>query len=54
MPFGDTPELRAHPALKGVSLPERLGAPGAPGVLVTRGGLVFVGGGDIAFNGPPN
>ena len=33
-------------AAQGRSLPERLGTAGQPGVLVTRGGLVFVGGGD--------
>ena len=47
---GDTPFLREHPALKDVALPARLGASGAPGAIVTAGGLVFVGGGDIAFN----
>ena len=46
VPFGDLPSLRQHPALKGVALPDRLGAPGAPGAIVTAGGLVFVGGGD--------
>ena len=46
VPFGDLPSLRQHPALKGVALPERLGAPGAPGAIVTAGGLLFVGGGD--------
>jgi quinoprotein glucose dehydrogenase len=50
VPIGDTPALRSHPALKGVSLPARLGASGAPGAIVTAGGLVFVGGGDVAFN----
>ena len=50
IPFGDNPQLRAHPALAGVALPESLGTPGAPGVLVTRGGLVFVGGSDLAFH----
>jgi quinoprotein glucose dehydrogenase len=50
VPFGDNPQLRAHPALKGVTLPESLGIPGAPGVLATRGGLVFVGGSDFAFH----
>ncbi|HVG87271.1 MAG TPA: PQQ-binding-like beta-propeller repeat protein, partial [Vicinamibacterales bacterium] len=50
VPFGDSPQLRTHPALKGVSLPESLGTPGAPGVLVTRGGLVFAGGTDLAFH----
>jgi len=50
VPLGDTPSLRAHPALKDVVLPARLGAAGAPGAIVTAGGLVFVGGGDIALN----
>jgi quinoprotein glucose dehydrogenase len=50
VPFGDLPSLRQHPALKGVALPERLGAPGAPGAIVTAGGLVFVGGGDGALH----
>ena len=48
--IGDMPSLRRHPALEGVPLPERLGAPGAPGAIVTAGGLVFVGGGDAALN----
>jgi quinoprotein glucose dehydrogenase len=42
-------ELRKHPALQNVKLPERLGTPGTPGSIVTGGGLVFVGGGDEAF-----
>ncbi len=50
VPFGDSPQLRQHPALKGVPLPESLGAPGAPGAIVTAGGLVFVGGGDGALH----
>jgi quinoprotein glucose dehydrogenase len=50
VPFGDLPSLRQHPALKGVALPESLGAPGAPGVIVTAGGLVFAGGGDAALH----
>src|SRR5262249_154837 len=50
VPFGDTPSLRRHPALKGVDLPATLGVAGAPGVLATAGGLVFAGGGDIAFH----
>jgi quinoprotein glucose dehydrogenase len=50
VPFGDMPSLRRHPALKDVKLPDVLGAPGAPGVLGTAGGLVFVGGGDTAFH----
>jgi quinoprotein glucose dehydrogenase len=48
--LGDTPSLRAHPALKDVPLPAKLGASGAPGAIVTAGGLVFVGGGDVALN----
>ncbi len=31
-------------------LPEKLGAQGPPGAIVTKGGLVFVGGGDFAFH----
>jgi len=50
VPFGDTPGLRRHPALKDVKLPETLGVAGAPGVLATGGGLVFAGGGDLAFH----
>ena len=49
-PFGDDKRLRAHPALKGVALPARLGAPGVQGAIVTKGGLLFVGGGDAAFH----
>ncbi len=50
VPFGDTPSLRAHPALKGVALPAVLGVAGAPGVLATASGLIFAGGGDQAFH----
>jgi quinoprotein glucose dehydrogenase len=49
VPFGDMPELRQHPALKNVTLPERLGAPGPAGAIVTKGGLIFIGGGDTAL-----
>jgi quinoprotein glucose dehydrogenase len=48
--LGDTPSLRAHPALKDVALPAKLGAGGAPGAIVTAAGIVFVGGGDEALN----
>jgi quinoprotein glucose dehydrogenase len=48
VPFGDDARLRANPALAGVQLPERLGAAGAMGAIVTKGGLVIVGGGDTA------
>jgi quinoprotein glucose dehydrogenase len=50
VPFGDAPELRAMPALKGVPLPDRLGSVGPPGVIVTKSGLVFGGGNDMALN----
>jgi quinoprotein glucose dehydrogenase len=46
VPFGDWPQLRNNPALKGVKLPPALGIAGPSGTIVTRGGLVFVGGGD--------
>ena len=47
MPFGEgSPEVRNHPLLRGVELPERLGTRGNSGPLVTNGGLVFVGGGE--------
>jgi quinoprotein glucose dehydrogenase len=41
---GDMPELRDHPLLRGLELPP-LGVSGAPGPIVTRGGLVFLTGG---------
>jgi quinoprotein glucose dehydrogenase len=50
VPLGDTPSIRRHPALKSVTLPDRLGVAGAPGAIVTKAGLVFVGGGDTALN----
>ena len=49
VPFGDTPSMRSHPLLKDVKLPDRLGAAGAPGVIVTKSGLVLGGGGDTAL-----
>jgi quinoprotein glucose dehydrogenase len=49
VPFGDDARLRANPALAGVKLPDRLGAPGAMGAIVTKGGLIFSGGGDVSF-----
>jgi quinoprotein glucose dehydrogenase len=49
VPAGDMASVREHPLLRDVALPARLGAPGAPGNIVTAGGLVFVGGGDSAF-----
>ena len=49
VPFGDDARLRRHPALQGVKLPERLGAAGAMGAIVTKTGLIFCGGGDAAL-----
>lgn len=49
VPMGDRPELRSNPALAGVQLPDRLGVPGAPGPIVTAGGLVFLTGGGEVF-----
>lgn len=47
VPFGEGNQaIRQHPLLKGVTLPERLGTPGPAGAIVTKGGLVFAGGGD--------
>lgn len=50
VPQGDSPAIRNHPALAGVKLPERLGIAGAPGTIVTKSGLVIVGGGDTALS----
>ncbi len=50
VPFGDTPSLRRLPALQNVNLPTQLGVAGAPGVLATRGGVLIVGGGDLALH----
>lgn len=50
VPVGDTPSIRENPALAGVDLPDRLGVTGAPGPIVTGGGLVFLtGGGDVLY-----
>ena len=47
VPFGEGSRIvRNHPLLRGVDLPERLGTPGANGLMVTAGGLVVIGGGD--------
>jgi quinoprotein glucose dehydrogenase len=47
--FGDSPAIRAHPLLKGVSLPP-LGVAGAVGGTVTKGGLLFAtGGGTVLY-----
>lgn len=50
VPFGEDAEMRANPALKGLKLPDKLGAVGTMGAIVTKSGLVFVGGGDAAFH----
>ena len=50
VPFGDDPQVRALPALQGVPLPDRLGTIGPPGAIVTKAGLVFVGGNDMALS----
>lgn len=49
VPFGDDARLRANPALAGVKLPDRLGATGPMGAIVTKGGLIFAGGGAADF-----
>jgi glucose dehydrogenase len=49
VPFGDDARLRANPALKGVELPEKLGAGGSAGGLLTKGGVIFAGGGGNTF-----
>lgn len=48
VPLGEgSATIRNHPLLKGVALPERLGSPNSRGgAMVTRSGLVFIGGGD--------
>ncbi len=50
VPLGDNPTVRNHPLLKGVALPERLGSSGnLGGAMVTKSGLIFIGGGDGYF-----
>jgi quinoprotein glucose dehydrogenase len=49
-PFGDWPELRNNPALKGVNLPPVLGIAGPQGPIVTKGGLLFVSSEDRALH----
>ena len=49
VPIGDSPEIRNHPLLAGLDLPP-LGVTGAPGPIVTGGGLVFLtGGGSVLY-----
>jgi len=46
---GDLPMVRNHPSLRHLKLPP-LGVPGAPGPIVTAGGLVFLtGGGAVLY-----
>jgi quinoprotein glucose dehydrogenase len=51
VPLGEgSAALRNHPLLKGVALPDRLGSPNnRGGAMVTKSGLVFIGGGDSYF-----
>lgn len=49
-PFGDLPNVRERLAALGIKPPDKLGAQGPPGLVVTKGGLLFVGGGDRAFH----
>jgi quinoprotein glucose dehydrogenase len=49
-PFGDLPAVRERLEQLGVTPPETLGAQGPAGLVVTKGGLLFVGGGDRAFH----
>jgi quinoprotein glucose dehydrogenase len=50
VPFGKGSNfIRNHKALAGVNVPARLGTPGPQGAIVTKGGLVFIGGGDDAL-----
>ena len=42
---GNVLYLSLHLSLREVELPARLGTPGTSGPMVTKGGLVFVGGG---------
>ena len=49
VPLGDTPGIRNHPLLRGVTLPP-LGVAGAVGGTVTASGLIFAtGGGDVLY-----
>ena len=42
--LGDTPDVRFHPRLRHLDLPP-LGVAGAPGGVVTKGGMIFISGG---------
>ncbi len=50
VPFGDDPSLRQILERKGLPVPEKLGVAGPPGAIVTGGGLIFIGGGDLALH----
>jgi quinoprotein glucose dehydrogenase len=50
VPFGDHPAVREQLEQLGITPPEPLGALGPPGLVATRSGLLFVGGGDRAFH----
>jgi quinoprotein glucose dehydrogenase len=50
VPLGDNARLRNNQALKDLKLPDSLGAEGAPGCIVTKGGVIFVGGGDFSLH----
>ncbi len=50
VPLGDNARLRANPALQGAKLPDKLGAEGAAGCILTKSGVIFVSGGDTAFH----
>ena len=50
VPFGDNPALREELTRLDVKVPDKLGALGPPGGVVTKGGLIFIGGGDRAFH----
>jgi quinoprotein glucose dehydrogenase len=49
-PFGDYPAVREQLEQLGIKPSEPLGAQGPPGLVVTKGGLIFIGGGDHAFH----
>ena len=46
--LGDTPSVRFHPRLRHLNLPP-LGVSGAPGGVVTKGGIIFITGGGQAL-----
>ena len=49
-PFGDAAQLHRNPAIAALALGDQLGASGPMGGVVTKGGLLFIGGGDNAFH----